>query len=385
MMEPLSNFSGEGVLPVGATGAMGAQGTFDTAGNVREWLLNASGDHRLLLGGAWTDESYMSSLRYSAPPFDRSPENGFRTVRYLGGEISEELNGPLEIEWIDFDSTQAVSDEVYEIFRRQMTHVPSELDPRVESEAITTSYWTRQHVSIDTGTSGGRMDVYIFLPTSAEPPYQSLVFFPGVGEFIIPGRASSELDLRNSPVLEGLVRSGRALVHPVWSGSFERWDDLLFVAGDERLRRWRERMSQWITEAGQTIDYLAQRGDLDTDRVVYNGFSFGSSVALPVVAIERRFRAALLMLPGLSPTTHPPETMALNHVPRITLPVLMLGGEYDYLFPKETSQEPLFRRLGTPDQDKRHIVYDMGHEPLPPGQTLRDVLPWLDQYLGPVD
>jgi len=91
------------------------------------------------------------------------------------------------------------------------------------------------------------------------------------------------------------------------------------------------------------------------------------------------------MLPGFPQAEYPPETWAVNHVSRITLPVLMIGGEYDYVFPRETAQEPLFERLGTPPANKRHVVYEMGHGPLPLGQTMRDVLPWLDQVLAPVE
>lgn len=195
------------------------------------------------------------------------------------------------------------------------------------------------------------------------------------------------LDLRNPgfQVNEGIVRSGRAFVIPVWNGSFERWDDLLFRAGDDPLRMWRERVTEGTAEAGQILDYLSTRQDVDPDRVAYAGISFGASVALPVLALESRFRAALLLLPGFPQAIYPPETLSLNHVPRITLPVLMIGGEYDYIFPRETAQEPLFDRLGTPDPEKRHLVYEMGHGPFPVGQTLRDVLPWLDRYVGPVD
>ena len=66
------------------------------------------------------------------------------------------------------------------------------------------------------------------------------------------------------------------------------------------------------------------------------------------------------------------------------MPVLMVNGRYDFAYPLETSQKPLFRLLGTPEQHKRHALFDAGHVP-PVQETMREVLAWLDKYLGPVD
>jgi len=65
--------------------------------------------------------------------------------------------------------------------------------------------------------------------------------------------------------------------------------------------------------------------------------------------------------------------------------VLMIGGQHDYVFPLETSQTPLFDRLGTPSDRKRQIVFDAGHMDFPRSEMIREVLAWLDRYLGPVN
>jgi pimeloyl-ACP methyl ester carboxylesterase len=66
------------------------------------------------------------------------------------------------------------------------------------------------------------------------------------------------------------------------------------------------------------------------------------------------------------------------------LPTLLLGGEYDFEFPVETSQRPLFILLGTPAEHKRHVVFEnAGHVP-PRMDVIREALDWLDRYLGPV-
>ena len=39
--------------------------------------------------------------------------------------------------------------------------------------------------------------------------------------------------------------------------------------------------------------------------------------------------------------------------------------------------------LGTRDQDKKHVIYEAGHD-LPHKEEVRESLDWLDKYLGPV-
>ena len=63
---------------------MGWYGTFDMAGNVREWVSNALDvDRRFILGGAWKSPTYLYADPEALSPFDRSPENGLRTVRNI--------------------------------------------------------------------------------------------------------------------------------------------------------------------------------------------------------------------------------------------------------------------------------------------------------------
>jgi hypothetical protein len=59
----------------------------------------------------------------------------------------------------------------------------------------------------------------------------------------------------------------------------------------------------------------------------------------------------------------------------------MLNDRYDFESPLETSQRPLFAVLGSPPGDKRHTILDTGHA-LPIDVT-REILSWLDRYLGP--
>ena len=44
---------------------------------------------------------------------------------------------------------------------------------------------------------------------------------------------------------------------------------------------------------------------------------------------------------------------------------------------------PLFDLLGTPAADKRHVIFETGHA-LPLSDVGREMLPWLERYLGRV-
>jgi eukaryotic-like serine/threonine-protein kinase len=60
-----------------------------------------------------------------------------------------------------------------------------------------------------------------------------------------------------------------------------------------------------------------------------------------------------------------------------------LNGRYDFETPFETAQRPLFDLLGTPAEHKRHAIFETGHA-LPVDDVAREILPWLDRYLGQV-
>ncbi len=51
----------------------------------------------------------------------------------------------------------------------------------------------------------------------------------------------------------------------------------------------------------------------------------------------------------------------------------MLNGKYDSIEPYETPQLPMFQLLGTPDDDKNHIVYETDHG-LPRNAGIKEIL-----------
>jgi formylglycine-generating enzyme required for sulfatase activity len=381
---PVSNFAGKGPAAVESYRGIGPYGTFDMAGSVREWIWNeAVSGRRWNLGGASSDPPYMFVMPTSVPPLDRSPANGLRCARYdekrpLPEHLLAKVEGTR-----DNRTAAAVSDEVFAVFKRQLAYVRSPFDSRVESRDDSAPDWIKETLSFEAGYEDSRVRAYLALPRNAKPPYQLVVFFPGVGAFI--GRSPSEPPFVGSPQRDMIVKSGRAFAMPVYKGSAERWDPFLTAQGDEYLRGYRTHFSDWRQELGRLLDVLTARPDIDRERIGYWGASFGTSSGSPLVALEDRIKVAVLAPGGFTFRRLPPEADAINYVSRITVPTLMIGGRHDYVFPFETSQKPMFERLGTPPDRKRHVIFDSGHSNFPRSEVIREVIGWLDKYLGPVN
>jgi eukaryotic-like serine/threonine-protein kinase len=137
-------------------------------------------------------------------------------------------------------------------------------------------------------------------------------------------------------------------------------------------------------DLGRSIDYLETRSDIDRERLAYYGISWGAELGSVMIAMEKRFKAAVLVAGGFDPDAkEPPEINEVNFAPRVKIPVLMINGRYDFDTPLATCQEPLFHLLGTVPQNKRHLLFDSGHAP-PLTPWFRETLNWMDRYLGPV-
>jgi hypothetical protein len=104
---------------------------------------------------------------------------------------------------------------------------------------------------------------------------------------------------------------------------------------------------------------------------------------LIILPEEPRIRAAVLAEAGFPAMGKPQVTDVINFAPHVRIPALMLNGRYDFVNPVETGQRPLFRLLGTPEKDKRLVLFNRGHAG-PTQEYIKETLDWFDHYLGPV-
>ncbi len=368
----VSNFNGNGPAPVGHYQGVGPFGTFDMAGNVKEWCWNETGHDRFLLGGAWNEPMYMFADDDAKGPFDRAPGYGFRLAKYTS-PLPAAVSAPVPIETLGRDSSKykPVGDEIFAVYRRQYAYDRSPLNAVVEATEET-GIWRRHTVAFDAAYGGERMRAYLFMPKTGPPPYQTVIFFPGYDAFQL--RSSRDMSLAS---VDFIVRSGRAFLYPIYKGTYERGTRTETGPNEER-----ELTVAWSRDLGRAIDYLETRPDIDRARLAFYGVSAGADAGVILTALEPRLKTSVLQGTGIG-DNRTPEIDLVNYAPRIRIPTLMLNGRYDFGSPVDTQQRPLFDLLGSPPGQKRHAVFEAGHA-LPIEQVSREILPWLDRYLGQV-
>ena len=377
---PFGNFNSTGPVATTAVRSLHRFGAYGLAGNVKEWCSNeAPGAKRYILGGGFDEPPYLFRDADARSPLDRSPNFGFRTVKYDEGDgtvaaVSHQVERPSR----NYASEKPVGDDVFQAYRRLFTYDAGDLAARVEAVDDSFPDWRVEKASFNAAYGQERMIAYVLLPRTGKPPYQTVVFAPGSGawdQHTPPSFANPQYGF--------LLRSGRAVVMPIYKGSFER-SNSEYHGGDQlkSTSLWRDYVIMFAKDLGRTLDYLATRSEIDSGRIGFFGFSRGAALAPVMLTHEPRIKVAALWIPGFYLETMAPEVDPVNFVSHMTIPVLQLSGRYDYNFPDETTSLPFFNMLATPVDHKRRVVYDTGHN-LPANEAIRETLDWFDKYLGP--
>jgi dienelactone hydrolase/predicted Ser/Thr protein kinase len=368
----LSNFESAGPVRAGERHGLGPWGTLDMAGNVKEWCLNPVRDAslRYILGGSWNEPSYRYSEDDAQNPWSRERTHGVRLVKNL--EPAGDAAGPIPRVYGDPDSLVPVSDEVFDSFTRFYDYERSPLRERTDAVDDSSPYWRKETVSFDAAYEGERVPAYLFLPKNATPPYQTVVLFPsGYARAVTSSRT---LDLAR---FDFIVRSGRALLYPVYQGTFERRREMASMSDRRDVH------VQWAKDFRRAVEYLGTRRDIDVDRIGYYSLSMGAFFGPIPVALEPKIKAAVFASGGLR-FDYPPEIQPANFMPRVRVPVLLINGKDDYQCPPE-SQQKFLELLGTPPEHKQRVALDGGHVPTDNRGLIRHVLDWFDKYLGRVE
>lgn len=366
---PKSNVGTDGPAPVGKYEGTGWTGTYDMLGNVREWVFNALGDQRAIVGGAWDDPSYLAPasiyLPQALPPFDRSPQNGMRLASLHDERNVRDLLGEPVIPEQPVEIPEPVSDEAFAVMLQNFEQGDAPLNASID-ESLEVRDWTREHISFDSG-DGQRSELLLFLPDGGPSRHRTVFFWPSS----LAAHLTS-LDDYRLPA-DFLLRSGWAVALPIFEGTFHR-------GGGQRLPRGsvaaRDLAIRRLREMRRIVDYLETRRDVDAESIGYYGISWGGWIGALALAVEPRLRVGILNQAGFhqrpQSVLHP-----VNYLPRVRQPVLQLNGRYDTGFRYQDSAKPYFDLLGS--EFKKHVVEPTGHF-VPNSVVIGETLSWLDEY-----
>ena len=386
VLAPFTNFGGRGPVPVGSLQGLSAYGAYDMAGNVREWCWNETPVGRVTRGGAWNDDTRLAGNLIQAAAMDRSDKNGFRLAFFLSPEtIPQAAFGFLPLRALpDFRSMQPVPDAIFRVYREQFSYDKTDLNARVELREESPGGWIREKISFDAAYGDERVMAFLFLPRNAAPPFQTVIYFPGS----IPVYQRSSEDIESyyefSMFLSFLVKNGRAVLFPVYKGTFERGVEASIAAvhAGAESHAYTEFLIHIVKDFRRCVDYLESRPEIDSRKLAYYGLSWGGLLGAIIPAVEERLGASVLLGGGFGPSALP-QAHQVNYVIRVKTPTLMLNGRYDTILNVESGIKAMFDLLGAPAEDKRLVICETDHIP-PRNEYIKETLAWLDKYLGPV-
>ena len=368
----LANFDSKGPAKKGTFNSMTRYGTFDLPGNVSEWIYNSNGNNRLVIGGNYREPSYLYNMRVSISPWTRNDLIGFRCIRYVNDTLKQQLTQNFKQPNRDYQNLQPVSDEVFEVYKELFKLNDPDLDPVIISKSEST-YWTEETVSIDVPYENAPMKILLFIPVDYKPPYQTIVYMPGINAIY-----SNSMDDMSTDNIDFFIKSGRAVVWPVYYSTFGRG-----AIKPTNLYTWKQVHKNIMIDFQIACDYLQTRNDIDTDKLAYFGVSWGGALAAYLLAIDDKIKLGILSLFGISSLekyTYK-EFDQIDYVPHIKIPMLLLGGRYDPDYVME-QQKAFYDFLGTPESNKKWIIYESTHW-IPREDLINESLSWLDKYFGP--
>ena len=374
---PQSNIERKAVAPVGSYPGIGSSGAKDMAGNVREWCWNAAGENRYCLGGWWRDPAYVVTDSCVASAWDRSQGNGVRCVLYPEDARPTAAHlKPADLRFHDPYTIPPRSKESLETLKTMFAYEKGPLHPVVESRKAGGKGWIRETVTIDAAYGGERLIIHLDLPDHCKPPYKAVIYWPGASAFYHTKFSRNFLwepwDL--------IPENGRALISPIYSNCFERGGGKPVVGKKSRIQRQFDRLN----DLRRTIDYLETRKDIDTRSLAFLGLCWGGLVGPKISPYEERIKTLILVSGGIYIPIAYSKPKALTQA-MTKVPVLMLNGKYDFIFPVKTHQKPLFDLIATPPEHKKYVIYNTGHLPLPRAPMMKEIFAWLDKYQGHVN
>jgi len=147
-----------------------------------------------------------------------------------------------------------------------------------------------------------------------------VVFFPSARVNFL----KDSTQLGDITFIDYVIKSGRAVIYPIYERMYERRSSLPVLPGPTLAR---QLMVDWSKDLARSIDYLQTRADIDRSRIGYLGVSAGSAYGVILTTLEDRLKAVVFLDGGFFQQEHPVAGMdQADFAPRMKKPVLMVNG-----------------------------------------------------------
>ena len=162
--------------------------------------------------------------------------------------------------------------------------------------------WTGEKVTYKAAYGNERAISYLLLPKRGKPPFQTVVFFPGSNALLL-----RKFAIYPTSALDGFLRSGRAVIYPVYKSTYERGDGMESDVANTS-NTWRDHVVMWVKDASRAIDYVQTRPDLDHNKIAYYGYSWGAEMGAIVPQLSPASKPACLRWAASTSNTRFPKS-----------------------------------------------------------------------------
>ena len=386
IMTVLSNYSQAGPSMRGEHDGIGDFEVYDLAGNAKEWCFNQFGENQnCLCGGAWNEADYSVSFVDRDSPWSRKKTHGFRCVQYQSKDAPENLTrNPYSEPTRVFDGLERKPVETLAKWYEYDRNLPLNIEKIQSDSANPSSEFKHEIIRIDAAYNNERFNVHLLIPRQVKERYETVIWVPGMDAWQNTSTFDPIERIYRDPFKLNLLRTGRIICIPVLEETFERGNGTSILEQSKNTPlSFRDNTIRACKDVSRTVDYLWTRPDVHTKRIVYYGISWGGCLGNANVVTNQRIAAMVLVSTGYSEGLKDlPAINPYQFAPHVKIPVIMINGTTDPVFPVQSHQKPMFEDLGS--SQKEHSLLLAGHIP-PPDKVTEMIDSWLTKIFNGQD
>lgn len=357
------NFNSDFTKPVNSD-AGSLSGINNIGGNVKEWLINRSGNNKdkfSAAGGSYLEPSYQFIGQNFQNPNDRSIGNGIRLVKNLSSDNNTNLDNYSITQRVyrELDDEPSVSDEMFDYYKSQFDYPKNDINVQTNFINDPNDIYTIESFSMEPAyRSQEKLTGFIIYSSKNLKKPNPVIVFPHAGS--LRQNNIETIPPRLIRTFSYLLDEGYAIIYPIYSGLYNRSrnnecdDDIEYCRKNNVFRKGKDYK--------KVIDYLETRSDFNFNNLSYYGSSMGANYSNWMLAIDDRVKSAFLLVGGVNTSPQAKEIDQHNYTRRIKVPIFHIVGKLDPVVSYEKAFLPWKKIIGTPKKDLRIIEMDnVGH------------------------